>query len=275
MANPVRQPFVVRRASDTVRRTLKGLPTGITSHWDSLAAQQAALDAMGTAGGSWWYRYAPDTQGLVTPAGMEFVSMITSPSLQLDAATILSACQAVGRNGWLIYLNEPEQEGISVADAVAGWDTLVNDPNIIGYNIQLVSPTGTTSAGPRTTSQWLYDFMTQIQSLSRVRMPDAIALHRYNNGSHAILNWWAKYNTVYQGYRFWFTEFGPGVDGGLAANEAFMLEAWKDLVQSPSCDRVAWFELGYFLAETWLNLANTDGTLTALGTYWRNLTTSF
>lgn len=268
--NPIRQPLILRKPR-TALLSKKGMPTGLTSHWDSLAAQQAALNNMGNAGGSWWYKYTPTPEGLVSPAGVEFVSMVTDPNSQLDGATLLSVCQSVGQNGWLIYLNEPEQVGISVADAITGWGTLINDPNIISYNIQIVSPTGTTTAGPKATSQWLYDFMTGITALTPNRTPNAIAVHRYNDAASSIINAYAKYRDVYQGYRIWVSEFGPGTDQGLAGNEAFMLQVFNDLYSAAFCDRFAWFELGVFLADTWRNEANTDGSLTALGTYWKNL----
>lgn len=265
----IRQPLV-RRAPRPPFGLQKGLPTGITAHFDSLAAQQLALDNMGAAGGTWWYKYSPTREGLTSPAGMKFLPMFTTLG-ELTPSAIAAAAAEAGPNGWIMYLNEPENEGISVADGIAGWNTLINDINIRGYNNRLLSPVPLNTDAADGTSQWFHDWMAGIAALPLVRFPDAIAIHRYNSVANTVIARAASYHIAYPGFQIWITEFGEGAFVNNATTQAFMLAIYRALIGATFVDRLAYFTLGYFPAETWRNHANTDGSLTANGTYWKGL----
>jgi len=241
--------------------------------WSVPGALQLAID---DAVPQWWYNYHFTADGIINPVGTSFLPMFFSTA-QVTDSNIITACNEAGQNGWILFLNEPDLDGQTVANAITAWNTLTTHPMVIARNIQFVGPAPTDVIGPGGTSQWLADWIAGISN-----PPLVLGRHAYTSTA-GIFTALSLYGRYYQmnpywlaPYRFWLTEFGPGVDGGVASNQAFMQTIYDFLVgHTFRVDRLAWYFGGpkdiNASAYPWRAEYNNDGTPTALGTYWNAL----
>lgn len=211
----------------------------------SLAQQQATIDNQLP---SWWHNFQPTPEGVVSPSGAKFVPMLYG-NQDYTSVRIASAVANAEAN-WIMGQGEPDSAGVSVAQAVTNWGTLVNDSSITGNpQIKLVSiyQAGDGSAGGSYFQQWLSGITT-----AGYRLPDAIALDRYSVEAN-VLSVVANYHAAFPTYELWIPEFnidsGAGGGGASKATEAAYMQSI-----SVSLDRLSYvthYAIWYNGPQTW------------------------
>lgn len=202
----------------------------LTNTW-TLAQQQAALDDQLP---TWWHNFQPTPEGIVSPPGSYFVPMLLATS-DYTAPKIASAV-ANAEGNWIMGQGEPDGRGVSVAQAVANWVTLVTDPSIVANpQIKLVFPyqAGDGSAG----GSYIQQVMAGVISAG-CRLPDEMAVDRYSTEA-VILAVLANYHAAFPTYGLWIPEFS--IDTGAAgAGASYATESAFDQSIAQSLDRLSY-----------------------------------
>jgi hypothetical protein len=224
---------------------------------------------------SWYYNWmqSADAPCSSPSVGGEFVPMIWGHAgAEQSSAGITSAIGTMVSKGYKTVLgfNEPDnltQSNISVATAISLWPAF-NNPSIrIGSPAAQANTTGVT---------WSTDFNAQVNA-DPSRRVDFIAIHWYgwNAGSceanASTLEGHIRKIEALPGNRpIWLTEWGclnNSDNGSAAVTLAHVTGAVAMFARHPRLERYAW----YPWAGPTHALANSDGSLTALGAYYASL----
>jgi putative glycosyl hydrolase len=216
---------------------------------------------------AWYYNWGQtvDVTDPCDSTGGQFVPMIWGHAgSEQSASGISSAVSSFVSKGYghVLGFNEPDNSGqanISDATAVSLWPSFNNSA------IQLGTPaTSANSAG----QTWFTSFMGSVNGSATLRA-DFIAVHWYgwNAGScdaaASQLESYLKYAEGFSGNRpIWITEWGCLNDSAPDAQTvlSFYKGALAVFARHPRLQRYAWYPWS-----TNLELANADGSLTALG----------
>jgi hypothetical protein len=218
-------------------------------------------------GVSWYYNWEQTVDGAdpCDSTGGQFVPMIWGHTgSEQSASGISSAVSSFVSKGYghVLGFNEPDNSGqanLSDATAVSLWPSFNNGA------IQLGTPaTSANSAG----QTWFTSFMGSVNGSTTLRA-DFIAIHWYgwNAGScdaaASQLESYLRYAEGFSGNRpIWITEWGCLNDSAPDAQTvlSFYKGALAVFARHPRLQRYAWYPWS-----TNLELANADGSLTALG----------
>lgn len=191
----------------------------------------------------WYYTWASDTQGVSTPAGVEFVPMIWGAGAVND--TELNRARSLGTT--LLGFNEPDMAGqadMSVEQALALW------PRLQATGMRLGAPA--VAFGGDRPGGWLDRFMSG--AAARGYRVDFIPLHWYGSDfSTAATEHLRSYlEAVHNRYRkpIWLTEYGlidftgpQPVYPDQARQADFVRRSTAMLNGLPYVERFAWFSL--------------------------------
>jgi hypothetical protein len=224
---------------------------------------------------SWYYNWmqSADAPCSSPSVGGEFVPMIWGHAgAEQSSAGITSAISTMVSKGYKTVLgfNEPDnttQSNISVATAISLWPAFNNPAIQIGAPGAQANTTGVA---------WSTDFIAQVNANPSLRV-DFIAIHWYgwNAGSceanASTLEGHIRKIEALPGNRpLWLTEWGclnNSDTGSAAVTLAHVTGAVAMFARHPRLERYAW----YPWAGPTHALANTDGSLTALGAYYASL----
>ena len=224
---------------------------------------------------SWYYNWmqSADAPCSSPSVGGEFVPMIWGHAgAEQSSAGITSAIGTMVSKGYRTVLgfNEPDnltQSNISVATAISLWPAFNNPAIQIGAPGAQANTTGVA---------WSTDFIAQVNANPSLRV-DFIAIHWYgwNAGSceanASTLEGHIRKIEALPGNRpLWLTEWGclnNSDTGSAAVTLAHVTGAVAMFARHPRLERYAW----YPWAGPTHALANTDGSLTALGAYYASL----
>jgi hypothetical protein len=196
------------------------------------------------SGATWYYTWAPDHQGIISPHGVGFVPMIWG------AGSVTTAnLQEVTRDSsrYLLGFNEPDNSGqsnMTPRQALALWPKLVATKKILG------SPAVATNAA--TNGAWLDKFMRGARA--RHLRVNFITAHWYGGDfvtSQAVQQLKSYLVAIHARYRrpIWLTEFAlinfsNGVSFPTPSQQAAFVTAAAKMLQSlPYLQRYAWFAL--------------------------------
>ncbi|MFD7655695.1 glycoside hydrolase family protein [Actinosynnema sp. NPDC059797] len=208
----------------------------------------------------WYYTWASDTQGIATPAGVEFVPMIWGAGAVNDDQ--LNRARSAGTT--LLGFNEPDMAGqanMSVEQALSLW------PRLQATGMRLGAPA--VAFGGDRPGGWLDRFMTG--AAARGYRVDFIPLHWYGSDfSTAATGHLQGYlQAVYDRYRkpIWLTEYGlidftgprPGYPSQ-AQQADFARRSAAKLNGLPYVERFAWFSLSTRTSPTGLYDGTTPNT---------------
>lgn len=191
----------------------------------------------------WYYTWASDTQGITTPAGVEFVPMIWGARSVTD--TELNRARALGTT--LLGFNEPDMAGqanMSVERALDLW------PRLQATGMRLGAPA--VAFGGDRPGGWLDRFMSG--AAARGLRVDFIPLHWYGSdfSSAAVGHLQGYLRAVHDRYRkpIWLTEYGlidftgpHPVYPDQARQADFARRSAAMLQGEPHVERYAWFSL--------------------------------
>lgn len=191
----------------------------------------------------WYYTWASDTQGVSTPAGVEFVPMIWGAGAVND--TELNRARSLGTT--LLGFNEPDMAGqadMSVEQALTLW------PRLQATGMRLGAPA--VAFGGDRPGGWLDRFMSG--AAARGYRVDFIPLHWYGSDfSTAATEHLRSYlEAVHNRYRkpIWLTEYGlidftgpQPVYPDQARQADFVRRSTAMLNGLPYVERFAWFSL--------------------------------
>jgi hypothetical protein len=241
------------------------------------AAGSAGIPFKGVAGSpcavrkklgvSWYYNWEQTVDGTdpCDSTGGQFVPMIWGHTGSEQSASGISSAVSsfVSKSyGHVLGFNEPDNSGqanLPVATAVSLWPSFNNGAILLG-----TPATSANSAG----QTWFTTFMGSVNG-STMLHADFIAVHWYgwNAGScdaaASQLESYIKYAEGFAGNRpIWITEWGCLNDSAPDAQTvlSFYHGALAVFARHPRLQRYAWYPWS-----TNLELANADGSLTALG----------
>ena len=200
--------------------------------------------ALKKSGASWYYTWAPDHQGIISPHGVGFVPMIWGTG-SVTTANLQEVKREPSR--YLLGFNEPDNAGqsnMTPAQALALWPKLVATEKILG------SPAVATSAA--TQGAWLDKFMRGARA--RHLRVNFIAVHWYGGDfvtSQAVQQLKSYLVAIHARYRrpIWLTEFAlinfsNGVSFPTPSQQAAFVTAAARMLQGlPYLQRYAWFAL--------------------------------
>ncbi|HEX4447356.1 MAG TPA: glycoside hydrolase family protein [Polyangiaceae bacterium] len=228
----------------------------------------------GMPGVSWWYDWANTGSG--AGAGIEFVPMLWG------GGSLNGTIPSTSR--FLLGFNEPNfksQSNLTAAQAAADWPKVQAAAKASGAAI--VSPAvnycGSSSDGSGCSDPSVYDPYTYLKDFF-ADCPgcevDYIAVHWYNcdlPSLRAYLEGNLDAGGGLQGFTqfgkpIWLTEFSCDSSHSAADNKAYMQAAVPYLESNPHIFRYSWFSASPIPNA---QLANSDGTLTDLGTTYVSL----
>jgi hypothetical protein len=228
----------------------------------------------GSPGVWWWYNYSNQSPG--ADARIEFVPMIWGGN---------SLGQAIpGGSKYLLGFNEPNfktQSNLTAQQAAADWPMVQAKAAAAG--IPVVSPgvnfCGSATDSTQCTDPAVTDPYTYLQDFfaacSGCKV-DYIAVHAYYCDLSSLRDY-LEGNTdaggSLQGFMqfgkpIWLTEFSCDTTHSVADQTAYMQAAVPYLENSPNIFRYSWFSADEIPSA---ELANSDGSLTALGTTYVGL----
>jgi len=218
-------------------------------------------------GVSWYYNWGQTVDGTdpCDSTGGQFVPMVWGHTGSEQSASGISGAVSsfVSKGyGYVLGFNEPDNSGqanLPVATAVSLWPSFNNSAIQLG-----TAATSANSAG----QTWFTSFMGSVNGSTTLHA-DFIAIHWYgwNAGScdaaASQLESYIKYAEGFSGNRpIWITEWGclnnSAPDAQTVLN--FFKGALAVFAKHPRLQRYAWYPWS-----TNLDLANSDGSLTALG----------
>ena len=200
--------------------------------------------ALKKSGATWYYTWAPDHQGIISPHGVGFVPMIWGAG-SVTTANLQEVKHEPSR--YLLGFNEPDNSGqsnMTPAQALALWPKLVATKKILG------SPAVATNAA--TQGAWLDKFMRGARA--RHLRVNFIAVHWYGADfvtSQAVQQLKSYLVAIHARYRrpIWLTEFAlinfsNGVSFPTPSQQAAFVTAAARMLQGlPYLQRYAWFAL--------------------------------
>ncbi len=221
--------------------------------------------ALKKSGAYWYYTWATDHSGIVSPHGVHFVPMIWG------AGSVTTAnLQEVRREGhYLLSFNEPDNAGqsnMTVAQALRLW------PRLMATKMQLGSPAVATDAA--TPGGWLDQFMRGAKA-RRYRV-NFIAVHWYGGDFRtrsAVGELRGYLQAIHSRYHkpIWLTEFalirfGSTVTFPSARQQAAFVTAATTMLRKLSfVHRYAWFALPSSSGDGTAGLFKTGAVPTAAG----------
>ncbi len=199
--------------------------------------------ALRKSGASWYYTWATDHAGIVSPHGVSFVPMIWGSG----SVTTANLRQVRHEGKYLLGFNEPDNSGqanLTVAQALKLW------PRLMTTKMKLGSPAVATDAA--TPGGWLDQFMRGARA--RHYRVSFIAVHWYGGDfrPQAAAGELKSYlEAIHARYRrpIWLTEFalirfGSTVTFPTAGEQAAFVKAAASMLQRlPYVQRYAWFTL--------------------------------
>ncbi len=219
---------------------------------------------------SWWYNWSE--QNAATPAGIEFVPMVWG------AGSLNSAIP--GSASYVLGFNEPNFKGqsdLTPQQAAADWPAVVSDAHAVGA--KLVSPAvnfcgsaadPSNCSDPSVTDPYTYlkDFFAACPGCE----VDYVAVHWYNCDLPS-LQAYIDGNSSLEGFvqfgkPIWLTEFSCDGSNTVAQQQAYMEAAVPYLEGNANVYRYSWFSSSAIASA---QLANSDGSLTPLGTTYASL----
>jgi hypothetical protein len=230
-------------------------------------------------GVSWWYNWSAAGSGGSAGNAIEFVPMIWG------SGSLKAALPAGSR--YVLGFNEPNftaQSDLTPQQAAADWPSIETSAKAAG--IPLVSPAVNFCGSATDTSQcsdpavtdpytYLKDFFAACTGCE----VDYVAVHWYNcdlPSLQAYLEGNVDAGGTLQGFAqfgkpLWLTEFSCDTTHSVADQTAYMKAAVPYLESNPNVFRYSWFSAS---AIPNAQLANTDGSPTALGTTYVGLAQS-
>ncbi len=229
------------------------------------AGDPTACADMQHLGVSWYYNWKQTPTSGCAGTNVPFVPMIWGHSNEVTASAITSAVSSfVSKSyGYVLGFNEPDnstQSNITVATAVSLWPSFNNSAIQLGTPATQANSTGQT---------WFTSFMGSVNGSTTLHA-DFIAIHWYgwNAGScdaaASQLESYIKYAEGFSGNRpIWLTEWGCLNDSApdVPTVVNFYNGALAVFARHPRVARYSWYPWS-----TNLDLVNSDGTLTTLGT---------
>jgi hypothetical protein len=185
------------------------------------------------------YNYCLDFFGATLPNGKfvpSFYNLAGNAAINypgFNSTTIAQAVASAGPNGYIIWIVEQDNKGVTPATSSAAWNTLAADSGVISNNIKLVA--GGTVVAPGAGS-----FYNNWQALI-TRQPDAIALTAYggNTDGHAsattIFNKIQAWKVAWPTVPLWIVEFG--IASATVVADSIMINCMTDCVNGFERDR--------------------------------------
>jgi hypothetical protein len=242
----------------------------------------------------WWRNYVASPEGVVNPlpGGGYFVPMITWPgtkgALQPSSVTPANLAIAVAnaQGGYISTFTEFDGQGYSVAEAVAGWHTMMADASILAFRAgggKIIGPYTIEDATAPTSK-----FRQFLDGIAANGDPDAdeYSLDKYGGPGTtaanvtAIMTRVANYHAAFPTKPLWLQEYDM-IIGQSQAEDAqqvdFMtqIRAQLDALSYVTAD--LWFYggpkqgVGEFANVRAAALYNDDGTITIAGSKWKTL----
>jgi hypothetical protein len=237
----------------------------------SYGGNSSAITSMGLV--TRYYNWTPGKSGTL-PAGSEFDPMIWGTK-NLNSSG-LSTAQTYGTT--LMGFNEPDNPGqanMTYQEALTAW------PQLQATGMRLGSPAVGFKSDQK--SGWLYNFMQGVtQNNYKV---DVMCVHYYgeydNNNtnpqkaSDACITCMVNTYNLYK-KPIWLTEFA--LSWGNVCTQAqdlqFMQLVLPRLDSLPFMEAYFWFTLPYNSTYSNMSMANSDGSLNSLGTFYKNFASS-
>jgi len=228
-------------------------------------ASQTPINNLGLA--TRYYNWGPNP-GVTLPAGSQFIPEIWGLNHMNSAA--LSAAKAAGTA--VLTFNEPNNGGqanMSVQQALDAW------PQLEALGLPLGSP----ACGCDDAGGWTRNFMQG--AAQRNYRVDFLCTHFYGdyygqngNPQKAADTCIAVMKSLYSRYNkpIWLTEFSLSYSNAASAqNELqFMTLVLPRLEALPFMEAYFWFILNYDPSYSFMCLANSNGSLNSLGTFYKN-----
>jgi Glycosyl hydrolase catalytic core len=234
----------------------------------------AAFAHSGSSPGiSWWYNWSE--QGAAIPTSIEFDPMIWGAGSLNDAVPAGSP--------YVLGFNEPNfkmQSDLTPQQVASDWPAVEANARAVGAKI--VSPGVNFCGSASDTSGCSYPSVTDPYTFLKdffAACPgcevDAIAVHWYNCDLPS-LQAYIDGNSSLEGFvqfgkPIWLTEFSCGSSNTVAEQQTYMQAAIPYLEGNANVERYSWFSS---TAIPNAQLANGDGSLTALGTTYVGLTSN-
>ena len=203
----------------------------------TVAQTNAMMTAYNPAG---VYNYCLDMFGAVIPNGKfcpSFYNLAGNASTNypgFNSTTIAQAVTNAGPGGYIIWIVEQDNKGVTAATSAAAWNTLAADSGVISNGIHLIA--GGTVASPGAGS-----FYNNFQALI-TRQPDGIALTAYGGNltdGHAsatqIFNKIVLWKNAWPTVPLWIVEFG--IASATVVADSVMINCMNDCVNSFERDR--------------------------------------
>lgn len=243
-------------SASTTSSTVSGGKRGLA--WDQ--ANDASLATLFENGkSSWYYNWGKSSS---FSSALQFVPMIKTLGDVSSAASLPAGSTVLG-------FNEPDQEGISAADAAAAYKASLTPLRKSGQISTLLSP-GITNGGAGL--PWLQTFM----GLCEDCLVDALAVHYYGPTLSMFQSQMAAIHAAFPNKQLWITEIGctnwnPATNPSAAEVSQFMSDAITWLESTSYVAKYSFFgampisdpSLGS--ANQMLNGASAGSSLTALG----------
>ncbi len=239
------------------------------------AAPGSAFAPTGTSGISWWYNWASQPASGADPS-IEFVPMIWG------GGSLGATLPSGSKN--LLGFNEPNfksQANLTPTQAAADWPQVQAKATsgfaaVVGPGVNFCGSASNSSGCSDSTVTDPYTYLKDFFAACSGCRVDAIAVHWYNCDLPSLRAYiegnvdagGGLQGFVQFGKPIWVTEFSCDGSHTAAEQKAYMQAAVPYLEANPHVARYSWFSASNIPNAL---LANTDGSLTDLGTTYVNL----